>query len=261
MKPRVFVGSSSETIPIAYAVQENLEKDFEVTVWTQDVFELSTYPIDALLDQLRRSDFGIFVLGGEDVLSIRGEKYSVTRDNVIYELGMFTGRLGRRSVFALVPRGTGDLHLPGDLAGLTYAEYEKERTDGNVAAAVGAACNKIRKAAKQTIALNLNELNGVERAGLFPDFNSLFEDLLRASTDVSVAFIHSRRWRENYDALLRDMLTKKESKLRVFLPDIGVAELVAAMKSRFDDGPHIPGFVADAYRYFSSLKVACCRFG
>lgn len=146
--PRLFIGSASENLDVAYAFQEVIERDAEVTVWTQGIFELSKYTLDALTEALDGFDFALFVLSPNDIITMRDETKRVARDNVIFELGLFIGRLGRERSFIVVPRGTDDLHLPTDLMGLTPALYEADRTDGNLVAALGPAGNKVRKAVK-----------------------------------------------------------------------------------------------------------------
>jgi predicted nucleotide-binding protein len=41
MKPKTFIGSSTEAIHIAEAIHAELQKDVECTVWTHGVFKLS----------------------------------------------------------------------------------------------------------------------------------------------------------------------------------------------------------------------------
>ncbi|MEJ8815194.1 L-histidine N(alpha)-methyltransferase [Variovorax ureilyticus] len=139
MKPRLFIGSSSEKLDIAYAVHANLERVAEITVWTQGVFTPSKYSLEALADALFKTDFGIFVFGPDDVLFMRGKEHKTVRDNVIFELGMFVGRLGRERCFILAPR-VDSSHLPSDLLGLSPATYDADRTDRNWQAALGPAC-------------------------------------------------------------------------------------------------------------------------
>jgi hypothetical protein len=146
MKPRIFVGSSAEHLDLAYAVQENLERDAEVTVWSQGVFELSRTAMASLIETLDESDFGVFILAPADLTSIRQAERPTVRDNVIFELGLFIGRLGADRCFMFVPRGSDDLHLPSDLLGLTPGTYEPARRDNNLAAALGPACNRVRTA-------------------------------------------------------------------------------------------------------------------
>jgi hypothetical protein len=66
------------------------------------------------------------------------------RDNVLFELGLFMGRLGRSRTFVL-HQASSALKLPSDLAGVVTAGYDWPRHDGNHRAAVGSACDAIRQ--------------------------------------------------------------------------------------------------------------------
>ena len=144
MKPKVFIGSSSEGLAVAYSLQSNLEDAGEITVWTQDVFRPSEFTLESLLKGLAVADMGIFVFSPDDVVRIRGAEHASARDNVVFEFGLFVGRLGRESSIIVAPKGEGP-RLPSDLIGVTVLKYDSTREDGNLDAALGPACNAIRK--------------------------------------------------------------------------------------------------------------------
>jgi Predicted nucleotide-binding protein containing TIR-like domain len=145
MKPKVFIGSSSEGLEIAYALQSNLEDDGEITVWTQDVFRPSEFVLESLLKQLDTADVGIFVFSPDDTVVIRGGEHPAVRDNVILEVGLYVGRLGRDRCFIVLPRGSNP-RLPSDLLGVTILNFDGARADGRLEAALGPASSKIRLA-------------------------------------------------------------------------------------------------------------------
>lgn len=145
MKPRLFISSSKENLDISYAVQQNLYKDAETTVWTQGVFQPSETNLESLLKQFGSFDFGIFIFSPDDILFIREEKNQAVRDNVIFELGLCVGHIGKDRSFILIPDSTNELRIPTDLIGITPLEYETGRTDTNIQAATGPACQSIRQ--------------------------------------------------------------------------------------------------------------------
>jgi len=149
MKPRLFIGSSAESLSIAYAIQSNLERRAEVTVWDQDIFEPSNFILNGLLDALNKFDFGIFVFSPDDILKIRDKNFLATRDNVLFELGLFIGRFGRERSFIVIPRDVQGFHLPTDLLGLTMESFDPNRQDHNLKAALGPACNHIANMLKK----------------------------------------------------------------------------------------------------------------
>ncbi len=135
--------SSKEGLTIAYDVQTNLEYNVHGTVWPQGVFGLSESPLDSLLNVLSLSDFGIFIFSPDDVVKMRNEEHHKVRDNVLFELGLFIGKLGKQRCFIVMPDEP-KVTLPSDLAGVTPATFNSTRDDS--AAAVGPACHKIREA-------------------------------------------------------------------------------------------------------------------
>ncbi|HOY80141.1 MAG TPA: nucleotide-binding protein [Hyphomonadaceae bacterium] len=153
MKPRAFIGSSVEGLQVAYAVQQNLLHDAETTVWDQGVFELSSTTIESLNKAIGNTDFGIFVFTADDVLRMRSAEVTAVRDNVLFELGLFIGKLGRDRVFFLAPSESPP-HIPSDLLGVTPAKYDSNRTDGSMQAATGAACHQMRVQIKKLGPLN-----------------------------------------------------------------------------------------------------------
>jgi hypothetical protein len=147
-KPRVFIGSSREGLPIAEAIQTGLDYDAEVTIWSQGVFGLSTGTLESLVRASGDYDFAVLVLTPDDLTQKRDVSGNSPRDNVIFELGLFMGARGRERTFAVYCRDK-ELDLPSDLAGVTLADYGN-RTDGNLQAALGPACTKIKNAIAAT---------------------------------------------------------------------------------------------------------------
>ena len=143
-KPALFVGSSSEGLDLARAVRALLDEDAEVTLWKEGFFDVGGTFIDSLIKALPRFDFAALMLTADDLLTSREVATLGPRDNVLFELGLFMGRLGRERTFVIRARGD-QIKIPSDLAGLTTTTYDWPRADGNHQAAVGPACDNIRK--------------------------------------------------------------------------------------------------------------------
>ena len=146
MKPTLFICSSSEGLDLAYAIQENLAGDAEATVWNQGVFEPSKCTLEALEEGLDQFQFGVFVFSQDDLLTLRKEQYSAVRDVVLFELGLFVGRLGREQNFIVIPKDASDFRLPTDLLGLSTLTFDSKRRDRNLSAALGPTCRRIAEA-------------------------------------------------------------------------------------------------------------------
>ena len=147
MKPSIFIGSSSEALDFPRAVQEQLSSEAEVTIWNELPFAPGQFTIETLLNNLKRFDFAVFVFSPDDKVTSRGSSSAAARDNVVFELGLFMGHLGRGRAFILLQKNA-NVKLLSDLRGLTVLEYEWPNSDLNELSAVGVACNKMRRAVR-----------------------------------------------------------------------------------------------------------------
>jgi hypothetical protein len=146
MKAKIFIGSSREAVSAAkivskYFMQKRFKGCYQVACWNdtkQGVFPPTEFGLESLMGAAHDYNFGIFVFAADDQAAIRNSIQLVTRDNVVFECGMFFGRLGRHRTFLLVPRHI-ELHVPSDLAGLNVAYYQA----GN--RGIADACSAIEK--------------------------------------------------------------------------------------------------------------------
>ncbi len=137
----MFVGSSTEGLPVAKAIQLNLDYACDVTIWSQGVFGLGKGTLEALVERLGDFDFAALVLTPDDVTTSREVTEQSPRDNVLLELGLFIGALGRERTFIIYNRSL-PMKLPTDLAGVTPATFQQHH-NGNLQASLGAATTLI----------------------------------------------------------------------------------------------------------------------
>jgi hypothetical protein len=146
-RPSVFIGSSSEGLDIARNIRDQLKADAEITIWHEGNFGLGRGTLEDLVTALSKFNFAILVLTPDDMSESRDEKLPSPRDNVLFECGLFMGRLGRERTF-IVYDADNAIKIPSDLAGIKLATYRGKRQDNNLLAAVGEAADEIRKAIK-----------------------------------------------------------------------------------------------------------------
>lgn len=118
MKPSIFIGSSSEALPLAAAVKDELGKHFNTDLWSENLFELGEDTLNNLLRFVQCYDFAVLVVTDDDQTTCRKVTQASPRDNVVLELGLFMGALGRRRAFPLIAQtADGAPKIPSDLLG------------------------------------------------------------------------------------------------------------------------------------------------
>lgn len=147
--PNIFICSSAESLAVAEQIQVGLDHHPSVVkVWTDQVFGPTKYTMEDLEREVTTADFAIAVVMGEDVIRSRKRQSVAPRDNVVFELGLFMGQIGRQRTIMVVPRGI-KLKMPSDLLGLNPLSFVPPTDPKNAslwAAALGPVCTQIKTA-------------------------------------------------------------------------------------------------------------------
>lgn len=124
-RPRVFFISSKESLAVAKAIRHGLKySETDSLIWSdEDMFPPGSYPLEVLEREVDLADFGVAIAHPDDIVRSRRNESAAPRDNVIFELGFFMSRLGRKRTFLLVPQADADLKLPSDFKGMTPISY------------------------------------------------------------------------------------------------------------------------------------------
>jgi len=120
----IFIASASEGLEVATALRDALQsnKGFEARVWNETTVKPSMTFIEALEAELDQCDFAVLAMTPDDRVISRGKSSMAPRDNVLFEIGLFTGRIGRERTYFVFDKAR-DPKIPTDLLGVTPACY------------------------------------------------------------------------------------------------------------------------------------------
>jgi hypothetical protein len=149
MKPRVFIGSSSEAAEhVAPVIQSELSQVASAQIWNQSFFPPGTYVLDVLAEKAATFDFAILVFAADDVVESRGKRFLAARDNTVLEAGYFLAELGRLRTFIVAPDADG-LKIPSDMSGLSWIPYPGNLDPDLIRAELGPSCFTLRTRIQQ----------------------------------------------------------------------------------------------------------------
>ena len=132
-KKKIFIGCSTKELPLAERIKTLLEPEFEVVPWnipTWENGELNFKLNDNLLQKLLRAtlqfDFAIILGTKDDKVEFKGQTVLQARDNVLFELGLFIGRMGLSNCAFVVEEG---LKKMSDLNGIIINRFNNEKKE------------------------------------------------------------------------------------------------------------------------------------
>lgn len=124
LRPKLFIGSSTPGFAVAQQAKAYLSATADVFLWKDaGVWEVNRSTFDNLLRMAGYFDFGVFLATADDLTMQYDQLVIEPRDNVILEMALFLGAMGRDKAFLLVEEG---IKLPSDFNGIYMPQFKKD---------------------------------------------------------------------------------------------------------------------------------------
>lgn len=204
MKARIFIGSSTEGLPVAQRIKEYFEPEYDCYIWNDGIFKYNEGFLETLIKSASLFDFGFMVFAADDVSRIRDKEYITTRDNVLFEYGLFLGRVGLDKAYIIKDK---EVKIPSDMLGITLLEYETTANEDGAKVPNDDFENHLSELKK-----NIDEKVALGYLGLFPSTViaiSYFENFIKLLTDEIMRQGESIKIGDN---------TYKSARIRVVIP-------------------------------------------
>ena len=205
MKPRIFIGSSSEGLHVAERIKDFFKEDYDCFLWTDDIFKNNESFLETLVKSASLFDFGFMVFSADDKLIVRDTHFESARDNVLFEYGLFLGRVGLDRAFVIAQK---EAKIPTDLLGITNTRYEIENDANGDKRATDSLEKDLAKLKKQ-----IDENVNLGHLGLLPSTVlaiSYFEGFVKLVAEWLV---------ENTPGLEIDGTQYDKGMLKIIMPD------------------------------------------
>lgn len=127
MRPRIFIGSSTEGLTVAQRIKTFFEPEYDCYIWNDGIFQFNEGFLETLLKSASLFDFGFMVFAADDISKIRNQEYDTTRDNVLFEYGLFLGRVGIDRAYIVKED---KVKIPSDILGVSLLAYSTHFVNG-----------------------------------------------------------------------------------------------------------------------------------
>ncbi len=229
MKARIFIGSSTEGLEIAEHIKAMFNDKYDCYLWTDDIFKFNDSFLFTLLKEASLFDFGILVASKDDSSVIRDKSFLTPRDNVIFELGLFLGRLGASRAFVIQEIGS---KLPTDLLGITVPQFEKTKPLSD-STTLNFEIDRISRTIDEKIMLGELGLlpSTVLAIGYFYNFVSIICDSIHSKSEIMVDGINFNKFELNI-VIPKDLDADIKKRAQVYFKSKTLKEIQFETSSR-----------------------------
>ena len=123
--PEIFVGSSTKGAKLIDQIEKTKLSQIAVIHRWEGIFTLTESFLQSLIHAAETVDYALLIFTPDDWSLARRVLGKAPRANVVFELGLFLGALGKTKTFVMAPEGfdKSRLLIPTDLSGIQFLTY------------------------------------------------------------------------------------------------------------------------------------------